>query len=182
MLLWVCPHRTSWKHGWILGEVRIFPKIVLHLPWEFLHLPWKVMHALPLGKVSMIDHSENLTFFGCLGSIHFVRKFFCKIETVIAIHLWVILRKFQHKLRLHLNNASFNIPVLYTDQHVFFLLQIAVRLPWLSCRTSSMPWPSPRDHYMDKTRDITVNYCLKRWFSLLGDTRRFLLRVRRWPL
>ena len=25
-------------------------------------------HAPPLGKVSMIDRSENLTFFGCLGS------------------------------------------------------------------------------------------------------------------
>ena len=37
-----------------------------------------------LGKVSMIDQSENLTFFSCLGS-----TLFCKIETVIAIHLCV---------------------------------------------------------------------------------------------
>jgi hypothetical protein len=30
--------------------------------------PPQKSHAPPLGKVSMIDQSENLTFFGCLGS------------------------------------------------------------------------------------------------------------------
>jgi hypothetical protein len=38
-------------------------------------------------KVSMVDQSENLTFFGCLGStVQLVRTFFCEIETVIYSH------------------------------------------------------------------------------------------------
>ena len=58
-------------------------------PEIVLHLPLKVMQK-SLVKVSMIDESKNLTFFGCLGStLQFVRRFFCKIETVIAIHLCV---------------------------------------------------------------------------------------------
>jgi hypothetical protein len=47
------------------------------------------MCAPPLGKVSMIDQSENLTFFGCLGSTLRKKVFFCKIETVIAIHFCI---------------------------------------------------------------------------------------------
>jgi hypothetical protein len=43
-------------------------------------------HAPPLGKVSMTDQSENLTFFWLL---RVYTSFFCKIETVIAIHLCV---------------------------------------------------------------------------------------------
>ena len=42
-------------------------------------------HEPPIRKVSMIDQSENLTFFGCLWSTLCL----CKIETLIAIHLWV---------------------------------------------------------------------------------------------
>jgi hypothetical protein len=57
-----------------------------HFPEIVLHLRWKVMH-FPLGAVSMIDQSENLAFFGCLGSTLRKKVFFCKIETVIAIHL-----------------------------------------------------------------------------------------------
>jgi hypothetical protein len=45
-------------------------------------------HAPPLGKVSMIDQSGNLALFGCLG-LRVYKVFFCKIETVIAIHLCV---------------------------------------------------------------------------------------------
>jgi hypothetical protein len=47
------------------------------LPWDRFPPPLK-SHAPPLGKVSMIGQSENLTF-----------MFFCKMETVIAIHLCV---------------------------------------------------------------------------------------------
>jgi hypothetical protein len=36
-------------------------------PWRTFALPLK-SDALPLGKVSMIDQSKNLTFFGCFGS------------------------------------------------------------------------------------------------------------------
>jgi hypothetical protein len=40
-------------------------------------------HAPPLEKVSVIDQSQNLTFFGCLGST-LRKQVFCKIETVVA--------------------------------------------------------------------------------------------------
>jgi hypothetical protein len=55
-----------------------------HLPWDRFAPPLRNFapplksHAPPLGKVSMIDQSENLTF-----------MFFCEMETVIAIHLCV---------------------------------------------------------------------------------------------
>jgi hypothetical protein len=61
-----------------------------HLPWVrfapplIIFAPPLKSHAPRLGKVSMIDQRENLTFFGCLRFSHF-----CKIETVIAIHLCV---------------------------------------------------------------------------------------------
>jgi hypothetical protein len=38
----------------------------------------------------MIDQSENLTFFGCLGSTLHKKVFHKKIETAIAIHLCVM--------------------------------------------------------------------------------------------
>jgi hypothetical protein len=60
------------------------PEIVLHAPPLRIFAPPLKSRAPPLGIVSMIDQSENLTFFGCLAS-----KFFCKTETVIVIHLCV---------------------------------------------------------------------------------------------
>ena len=62
--------------SWPDFEWRCGPPLIIFAP------PLK-SHALPLGKVSMIDQSANLTFFGCLGST--LRK----IETVIAFHLCV---------------------------------------------------------------------------------------------
>ena len=54
-------------------------------PWQLSisELVLLCFWTFSFGKVSMIDQSENFTLFGCLGST----KFFCKIETVIAIHL-----------------------------------------------------------------------------------------------
>ena len=57
----------GFNHGGILrGGV--------HLPWDRFAPPLRIFapalksHPRLLGKVSMIDQSENLTFFGCLGS------------------------------------------------------------------------------------------------------------------
>jgi hypothetical protein len=62
------------------GEVRTSPEIVLHLSWKVMHLP--------LG-ISFNDGTKWKCD-GCLGStLRDVRKFFCKIETVIAIDLCV---------------------------------------------------------------------------------------------
>ena len=52
--------------------MRTSPEIVLHLPCMVIIAPPLEHHAPPLGKISMIDQSEKLTFFGCLGST--VRK------------------------------------------------------------------------------------------------------------
>ena len=81
-----------------MGRCAPPPEIVLHAPPLIIFAPplrifappLRIFapplksHAPPLGKVSMIDQSENLTFFSCLGS-----TLFGKIETVIAIHLCV---------------------------------------------------------------------------------------------
>jgi hypothetical protein len=55
-----------------------------HLPRDRFATPLRIF-VPPLGKVSIIDESENLTFFGCLGSIH-RKKVFCKIEIAYQSH------------------------------------------------------------------------------------------------
>jgi hypothetical protein len=58
---------SSIVHGRILRGSAHLPRDRFAPPLKIFAPPLK-SHAPPLGKVSMTDQSENLTFFVCLGS------------------------------------------------------------------------------------------------------------------
>ena len=62
----------SVKHGWILREgvwSRCTPPLrVFTSPLRLFCTSPENLYTCPFWKISMMDESENLTFFGCLGS------------------------------------------------------------------------------------------------------------------
>ena len=77
-LWWHIDHGRILWGGVHLPCDRFAPPLGIFSPPLGIFSPPVKSHAPPLGKVSITDQSENLTFFGCL---HFVRKFFCKIDS-----------------------------------------------------------------------------------------------------